>query len=75
MDGGVRQRRDDPVPGAVGATLSAEGVGPADDWDVHSMRATGSQAIAFDDAGHYHPLPAKQQMLLSGRLALGLEPV
>jgi alkylation response protein AidB-like acyl-CoA dehydrogenase len=26
-------------------------------------------------AGNYHPLPAKHQVLLSGRLALGLEPI
>ncbi len=26
-------------------------------------------------AGHYHPLPEKQQLVFSGRLALGLEPI
>lgn len=26
-------------------------------------------------AGHYHPLPEKQQMVFSGRLALGLDPI
>ncbi|HET7738667.1 MAG TPA: acyl-CoA dehydrogenase family protein [Tepidiformaceae bacterium] len=39
-------------------------------------RATGLERLLRDvRAGHYHPLPANQQYLLSGRHALGLDPV
>jgi acyl-CoA dehydrogenase len=39
-------------------------------------RKTGLERLLRDvRAGHYHPLPAKQQMAFSGRLALGLEPL
>lgn len=39
-------------------------------------RANGLERLLRDvRAGHYHPLPAKQQLTFSGRLALGLEPV
>jgi alkylation response protein AidB-like acyl-CoA dehydrogenase len=38
-------------------------------------RANGLERLLRDvRAGHYHPLPAKQQMVFSGRLALGLAP-
>jgi alkylation response protein AidB-like acyl-CoA dehydrogenase len=37
-------------------------------------RANGLERLLRDvSAGHYHPLPAKQQMILTGRLGLGLE--
>ena len=32
-----------------GVSLSAEGVRLEDDWQVHGMRATGSQSIVFED--------------------------
>lgn len=39
-------------------------------------RVTGLERLFRDvQAGHYHPLPARQQALFSGRLALGLDPV
>lgn len=39
-------------------------------------RATGLERLLRDvRAGHYHPLPAKQQVAFTGRHALGLEPV
>jgi acyl-CoA dehydrogenase len=39
-------------------------------------RATGLERLLRDvRAGHYHPLPLKQQMLFTGRLALGMEPL
>jgi alkylation response protein AidB-like acyl-CoA dehydrogenase len=39
-------------------------------------RATGLERLLRDvRAGHYHPLPAKQQVAFSGRLALGLDPI
>lgn len=38
-------------------------------------RRNGLERLLRDvQAGHYHPLPEKQQVMLSGRLALGLEP-
>ena len=39
-------------------------------------RANGLERLLRDvRAGHYHPLPAKQQIVFSGRLGLGLDPV
>jgi alkylation response protein AidB-like acyl-CoA dehydrogenase len=39
-------------------------------------RVNGLERLLRDvRAGHYHPLPAKQQLLFSGRLGLGLDPV
>ncbi|HMO96801.1 MAG TPA: acyl-CoA dehydrogenase family protein [Tepidiformaceae bacterium] len=39
-------------------------------------RQNGLERLLRDvQAGHYHPLPEKQQMLLSGRLGLGLDPL
>lgn len=39
-------------------------------------RATGLERLLRDiRAGHYHPLPIKQQMLFTGRVGLGLDPV
>ncbi len=39
-------------------------------------RVNGLERLLRDvRAGHYHPLPAKQQIVLSGRLGLGLDPV
>ncbi len=39
-------------------------------------RPTGLERLLRDvQAGHYHPLPAKQQKEFAGRLALGLDPV
>lgn len=39
-------------------------------------RVNGLERLLRDvRAGHYHPLPAKQQMTFSGRLALGLPPI
>jgi alkylation response protein AidB-like acyl-CoA dehydrogenase len=39
-------------------------------------RATGLERLLRDvRAGHYHPLPARQQLIFSGRAALGLDPV
>jgi alkylation response protein AidB-like acyl-CoA dehydrogenase len=39
-------------------------------------RETGLERLLRDvRAGHYHPLPAKQQMAFSGRHALGLDPI
>jgi alkylation response protein AidB-like acyl-CoA dehydrogenase len=39
-------------------------------------RRTGLERLLRDvRAGHYHPLPSKQQMSFTGRLALGLDPI
>ncbi len=39
-------------------------------------RQNGLERLLRDvQAGHYHPLPAKQQMIMSGRLGLGLEAI
>ncbi|MEX0784281.1 MAG: acyl-CoA dehydrogenase family protein [Dehalococcoidia bacterium] len=39
-------------------------------------RVNGLERLLRDvRAGHYHPLPAKQQMAFTGRHALGLEPI
>lgn len=39
-------------------------------------RSLGLERLLRDSrAGHFHPLPAKQQLSFSGRLALGLDPV
>ncbi len=39
-------------------------------------RCNGLEQLLRDvRASHYHPLPAKQQMVFSGRLGLGLEPI
>jgi acyl-CoA dehydrogenase len=39
-------------------------------------RCNGLERLLRDvRASHYHPLPAKQQMVFSGRLGLGLEPI
>jgi alkylation response protein AidB-like acyl-CoA dehydrogenase len=39
-------------------------------------RGNGLERLLRDvRASHYHPLPAKQQMVFSGRLGLGLEPI
>jgi alkylation response protein AidB-like acyl-CoA dehydrogenase len=39
-------------------------------------RSSGLERLLRDvRAGHYHPLPEKQQMAFSGRLALGLDPI
>jgi acyl-CoA dehydrogenase len=40
------------------------------------FRRNGLEQLLRDvRAGHYHPLPVKEQLRFSGRLALGLEPV
>jgi acyl-CoA dehydrogenase len=39
-------------------------------------RCNGLERLLRDvRASHYHPLPAKQQMVFSGRLGLGLDPI
>jgi alkylation response protein AidB-like acyl-CoA dehydrogenase len=39
-------------------------------------RRTGLERLLRDvRAGHFHPLPAKEQVMLTGRRALGLSPV
>ncbi len=39
-------------------------------------RQNGLERLLRDvRAGHYHPLPEKQQVILSGRLGLGLDPI
>lgn len=40
------------------------------------FRRTGLERLLRDvRAGHFHPLPAKEQLRFTGRLALGLEPI
>lgn len=39
-------------------------------------RRTGLERLLRDvRAGHFHPLPAKEQMRFTGRLELGLAPI
>jgi alkylation response protein AidB-like acyl-CoA dehydrogenase len=40
------------------------------------FRSTGLEQVLRDvSAGHFHPLPAKQQVRFTGRRALGLDPI